>query len=187
MDSYGVKKGCKLPATGYSPERKFVKLMKLVPMIALALLAGCSPGHETLEKEMEGAANTPPSQAVAKLIEGFDSSLEVVTSENGLQYVDIVKGEGGAVETGQTVSVHYTGWLLDGTKFDSSHDRGQPLQFAIGMGRVIPGWDQGVGSMEIGGRRRLAIPPELGYGDRGIGPIPPNATLIFDVELLAAE
>jgi len=164
-----------------------MKRLKLAPLLALAILVACDSGSKTVEKEMEGAADTPPPQAVAKLVEGFDSGLEIVTTATGLQYVDIVKGDGGPVETGRTVSVHYTGWLLDGTKFDSSYDRGQPLKFAIGTGRVIPGWDEGVGGMEIGGRRRLAIPPELGYGERGIGPIPPNSTLIFDVELLGAE
>ncbi|MBC8366531.1 FKBP-type peptidyl-prolyl cis-trans isomerase [bacterium] len=153
----------------------------------MAILVGCGSGDDTLETEMEGAADTPASQAVAKLMEGLDSNLEVVTTASGLQYVDISPGTGGGVSTGQMVSVHYTGWLLDGSKFDSSRDRGAPLEFNIGTGRVIPGWDEGVGSMQVGGHRKMAIPPELGYGERGIGPIPPNSTLIFDVELLAAE
>ncbi len=108
----------------------------------------------------------------------------VITTPSGLQYTDLVEGTGASPTTGQTVTVHYTGTLENGKKFDSSRDRGQPFQFKIGVGQVIKGWDEGVGSMKVGGRRQLTIPPELGYGARGIGPIPPNATLIFDVELL---
>ncbi len=159
----------------------------LILILALLPLVGCGGGDSALETEMEGAADTPASQALAKLMEGVDADLEAVTTASGLQYVDLTPGTGGEVATGQTVRVHYEGWLLDGSKFDSSRDRGETLEFAIGTGRVIPGWDEGVGSMQLGGRRRLAIPPELGYGDRGIGPIPPNSTLIFDVELLGAE
>ncbi|NEO30162.1 MAG: FKBP-type peptidyl-prolyl cis-trans isomerase [Symploca sp. SIO3C6] len=110
---------------------------------------------------------------------------EVVTTESGLKYVDIIKGEGAKPQTGQTVVVHYTGTLTDGSKFDSSRDRNRPFSFKIGVGQVIQGWDEGVGTMQVGGRRKLVIPPDLGYGSRGAGGvIPPNATLIFDVELL---
>nr|WP_202924841.1 FKBP-type peptidyl-prolyl cis-trans isomerase [Myxacorys almedinensis] len=107
-----------------------------------------------------------------------------VTTDSGLQYTDLVEGTGASPTKGQKVTVHYTGTLEDGTKFDSSRDRGQPFDFKIGVGQVIKGWDEGVSSMKVGGRRQLVIPPELGYGSRGIGPIPPNATLLFDVELL---
>lgn len=94
-------------------------------------------------------------------------------------------GDGAEAASGQNVSVHYTGWLTDGTKFDSSVDRGQPFQFPLGAGRVIQGWDQGVVGMKIGEKRKLTIPPEMGYGARGAGSvIPPNATLVFEVELL---
>lgn len=103
---------------------------------------------------------------------------------NGLQTEDIVIGDGQAAKKGDLVSVHYTGWLLDGTKFDSSLDRGQPFQFTIGEGRVIKGWDEGVPGMQIGGIRKLTIPPDLAYGPTGSGAIPPNATLVFEVELL---
>ncbi len=101
---------------------------------------------------------------------------------------DVTIGEGALAEPGQTVSVHYTGWLRDGTKFDSSVDRGQPFQFLLGGGQVIKGWDRGVAGMKVGGKRRLVIPPDLGYGARGAGGvIPPNATLVFDVELLGVR
>jgi peptidylprolyl isomerase len=109
----------------------------------------------------------------------------LTTTDSGLQYRDIVEGTGAMPQPGQRVTVHYTGTLEDGTQFDSSRDRGRPFSFKVGVGQVIKGWDEGVGSMRVGGRRQLVIPPELGYGARGAGGvIPPNATLIFDVELL---
>lgn len=109
----------------------------------------------------------------------------LVTTDSGLQYVDLQKGTGASPQPGQTVTVHYTGTREDGTKFDSSRDRNRPFSFTIGVGQVIKGWDEGVASMQVGGRRKLIIPPDLGYGARGAGGvIPPNATLIFDVELL---
>lgn len=109
----------------------------------------------------------------------------VVTTPSGLKYIDLKEGTGATPKTGQTVVVHYIGTLEDGTKFDSSRDRGQPFSFKLGVGQVIKGWDEGISTMKVGGRRQLIIPPELGYGARGAGGvIPPNATLNFDVELL---
>ena len=108
-----------------------------------------------------------------------------ITTPSGLQYEDSKEGTGAAAQTGQTVSVHYTGWLTDGKKFDSSKDRNQPFEFPLGAGRVIKGWDEGVRGMKVGGVRKLTIPSNLGYGARGAGGVsPPNATLVFEVELL---
>lgn len=113
------------------------------------------------------------------------SSQKTVTKDSGLQYIDIIEGEGASPTQGQTVVVHYTGTLTNGKVFDSSVERNQPFSFKIGVGQVIKGWDEGVMSMKVGGKRQLIIPPDLGYGARGAGGvIPPNATLIFDVELL---
>ena len=107
---------------------------------------------------------------------------------DGLEYWDIKVGTGATAQSGQTVKVHYTGWLTNGKKFDSSVDHGQPFSFRLGAGEVIKGWDEGVAGMKVGGKRQLRIPPELGYGARGAGGvIPPNATLIFDVELLGVQ
>lgn len=114
-----------------------------------------------------------------------DDLAEPITTASGLQYIDLVEGTGAMPQSGQRVTVHYTGTLEDGVKFDSSRDRSRPFSFTIGVGQVIKGWDEGVSTMRVGGRRQLIIPPELGYGERGAGGvIPPNATLIFDVELL---
>lgn len=112
-----------------------------------------------------------------------------MTTNSGLQYVDLVAGSGAQPQFAQTVTVHYTGWLTDGKKFDSSVDRGQPFQFQIGVGMVIKGWDEGVMTMKVGGKRKLIIPPQIGYGARGAGGglIPPNATLVFEVELLGVK
>lgn len=123
--------------------------------------------------------------AVSPLFPAQAGQEKVVTTKSGLQYVDLVKGTGKTAEVGQTAVVHYTGWLKDGTKFDSSVDRGKPFSFPLGAGRVIKGWDEGVVGMHVGSKRKLIIPPHLAYGPRGAGGvIPPNATLTFDVELL---
>lgn len=112
--------------------------------------------------------------------------MTTITTDSGLQYEEITMGSGDTAQAGQTVTVHYTGWLTDGKKFDSSKDRNAPFQFNLGAGEVIRGWDEGVQGMQIGGVRKLTIPANLGYGARGAGGvIPPNATLVFEVELLA--
>ena len=111
-----------------------------------------------------------------------------MTTPSGLQYVDEIVGTGPSPEKGQQVTVHYTGTLEDGKKFDSSRDRNQPLPFTIGIGQVIKGWDEGIMSMKVGGKRKLIIPPDLGYGQRGAPPaIPPGVTLVFEVELLSVK
>lgn len=110
------------------------------------------------------------------------------TTASGLMIEDIIVGEGDEARHGHAVLVHYTGWLMDGRKFDSSKDRREPFEFRLGGREVIAGWDEGVAGMKIGGTRKLTIPPELGYGTRGAGgAIPPNATLLFEVELLALD
>lgn len=140
----------------------------LVMALAMALIAGCAGGTEG-EKEEAPAS-------------------ERVTTASGLQYEDLVVGTGASPKVGERAVVHYTGWLTDGKKFDSSRDRNQPFRFAVGRGAVIKGWDEGVATMKVGGKRKLWIPPELGYGARGAGKlIPPNSELVFEVELLEIE
>ena len=126
------------------------------------------------------------------MTDSSDAQSAPVTTSSGLQVIDSKPGTGAQPRSGQTVTVHYTGWLYEngakGKKFDSSVDRNEPFEFPVGAGRVIKGWDEGVGSMKVGGKRTLIIPPALGYGARGAGgAIPPNATLIFDVELLGVK
>ena len=114
--------------------------------------------------------------------------MSTITTASGLVIDDITIGEGDVAAAGQYVSVHYTGWLTDGSKFDSSKDRNEPFEFGLGQRQVIAGWDEGVQGMKVGGVRKLTIPPNLGYGARGAGGvIPPNATLVFEVELLGIE
>ena len=124
--------------------------------------------------------------------EGKEGESKMQKSPTGLQYEDVKVGTGAQPKTGQTCVMHYTGWLWEngtkGKKFDSSVDRGTPFEFPLGQGRVIKGWDEGVASMKVGGKRNLLIPPSLGYGARGAGAvIPPNATLFFEVELLGIK
>jgi peptidylprolyl isomerase len=114
--------------------------------------------------------------------------MDTITTKSGLKYVDLLVGEGVSPETGNKVTVHYTGWLTNGKKFDSSVDRGKPFTFTIGYGQVIKGWDEGVATMKVGGKRKLIIPSNLGYGSRGAGGIiPPYAELVFEVQLISIE
>jgi FKBP-type peptidyl-prolyl cis-trans isomerase len=129
-----------------------------------------------------------PFISVRAVAAKFAGGKLVISTPSGLQYIDLIEGTGESPKPGARVRVHYTGTLEDGTKFDSSVDSGQPFEFPIGVGRVIKGWDEGVMTMKVGGKRKLVIPAELGYGARGAGGvIPPNATLIFDVELLGVK
>lgn len=124
---------------------------------------------------------------------GFSASLGVDTTTmtkapSGLWYTDVAVGQGDSAVPGRTVTVHYTGWLPNGSKFDSSRDRGEPFAFTLGAGQVISGWDEGVKGMRVGGRRKLVLPPAMAYGEAGAPPaIPPGATLVFDVEVLKVE
>jgi FKBP-type peptidyl-prolyl cis-trans isomerase len=140
-------------------------------MAVLALTLVAAPGCTKKSSDQSNANTAEAKQAPADL-----------------KIEDIKVGDGAEAVAGKRVTVHYTGTLVDGKKFDSSRDRGQPFTFTLGAGQVIKGWDQGVAGMKVGGERKLTIPPQLGYGERGAGNvIPPNATLIFDVELLKVE
>ncbi len=151
-----------------------MKLFGILLICAALALAGCGKS-----KEME---KTPALPGV--VVKG-----EPATTATGLQYYDMKVGTGDSPQQGQICIMHYTGWLMDGKKFDSSLDKGQPFEFTLGAGRVIKGWEEGIASMKIGGQRKLVIKPELGWGERGAGGglIPPNSTTVFDVELLGVK
>jgi len=158
----------------------------ILGLVVLAVVAYAVTACAKKEQETQSAA-----PAVASPVAGTPATpaaSNVVTTSSGLKYEVLRGGNGPVAKAGQTVSVHYTGWLTDGTKFDSSVDRGQPFSFALGAGQVIKGWDEGVAGMKVGEKRKLTIPSDLGYGQRGAGNvIPPNATLVFDVELLGIQ
>ena len=157
-----------------------------LPLCLALLVSGTAP-QAALAKGAPKAGKAKNGKTNAAAPAGKDGG-NVVTTPSGLKYIDEVVGKGAQPAPGKLVSVHYTGTLTDGKKFDSSLDRGQPFEFVIGKGQVIPGWDEGVMSMRVGGKRKLMIPSRLAYGPRGAGGvIPPNADLNFDVELLAVK
>ncbi|MBM3287297.1 MAG: FKBP-type peptidyl-prolyl cis-trans isomerase [Candidatus Eisenbacteria bacterium] len=167
-----------------------------------ALIAGCGNSKTGAGRQAEQGKSAPAASAEAQSSAPSSpapstmdqkeaapvSDEKVVTTASGLKYVDMVAGEGASPARGQRVVVHYTGWLADGKKFDSSLDRGQPFKFMLGQGQVIKGWDEGVATMKVGGKRKLIIPHQLAYGERGYrGAIPPKAELTFEVQLLSIE
>tara|TARA_Y100001935_G_C17293138_1_gene504606 strand:+ start:36 stop:884 length:849 start_codon:yes stop_codon:yes gene_type:complete len=154
-----------------------MKLKNLMLIISFVII-GCNKNEE------DKLSNTDVNQNDENNKKEVAMTNKEITTESGLKYIDIALGDGAMPETGDKVVVHYTGTLEDGTKFDSSRDRNRPFEFPLGMGRVIKGWDEGLASMRIGGKRQLIIPANLGYGDRATGKIPANSTLIFDVELI---
>jgi peptidylprolyl isomerase len=159
--------------------------LALFSVAALALATACGVADDGADppatpQVTPGANGTPPATPPPSPI----TLQNPTVTPSGLRYQDIVVGTGPSPEEGQRVTVHYTGYFIDGRKFDSSVDRGQPFTFVIGVGQVIRGWDEGVATMKVGGKRLLYIPANLAYGSRGLGPIPPDTDLIFEVELL---
>jgi len=172
--------------------RKNLALLILAGALASVAFAACGGDgdDDTADTPTSAASKTTtggsPSPA-ATATEGRTSLQNPTTTPSGLQYEDIVVGTGASPQNAGRVTVHYTGKFLDGKKFDSSVDRGQPFTFVIGVGQVIKGWDEGVATMKVGGKRNLIIPAALAYGARGQGPIPPNTDLYFEVELISVQ
>jgi peptidylprolyl isomerase len=149
--------------------------------LPIATACGGNGGGEQTTTTTSSSTSPPATSSTAEPA----APDKLSSTATGLQYQDLKVGDGPFPAPGQPVTVHYTGWLTNGQKFDSSVDRGEPFTFTLGNGEVIKGWDEGVATMHVGGKRKLVIPPSLGYGDRGAGDtIPPNSTLIFQVELL---
>lgn len=176
--------------------------MKAITAVLILLCVACAqpPAADTTTAATDttattaAASDTTPAEAMVPTepqgatMDTFSMPTNLQTTPSGLQYTIDQPGTGAQPQPGQTVSVHYTGWLTDGTKFDSSRDRGTPIEFPLGQGRVIRGWDEAIAAMKVGEKRTIVIPPDLGYGARGAGGvIPPNATLVFKVELLGAR
>ncbi len=162
--------------------RRLLVSVVLVASLALAVACGSS------EKETTAPSVTPVATAAQTGGGPPSLSAQPTVTDSGLKIIDIKIGSGDEAQQGKTVSVHYTGWLADGTKFDSSLDRAQPLSFVLGAGQMIPGFDEGVAGMKVGGERRLIIPPNLAYGAQGRPPrIPANAELTFDVQLVTVQ
>jgi len=168
-------------------KRMLVSLLAGLALLGLVVVSGCSskpePAPETPAQSEQPAAEQPAAEQPGS--PETPAQTEDVTE---LKIEDLAAGSGAEAKDGDVVSVHYTGWLTDGTKFDSSLDAGQPFEFTLGQGEVIEGWDAGVAGMKVGGKRKLTIPPAMGYGEAGAGGvIPPNATLVFEVELLSVN
>ena len=157
--------------------------LKIILTFLCIFIGACNSNNNEIKNDIDNSAQSNDINNLTTQVD--DKGVKMNTTDSGLQYTDTVIGDGESPKQGDKVVVHYTGKLEDGTKFDSSLDRNRPFEFTIGVGQVIRGWDEGVMSMRIGGKRTLTIPSELAYGDRGAGKvIPPNATLVFDVELL---
>lgn len=167
--------------------RSLIRHRRAATLIVLGCaLTACQATTRPVAPDTTAASAVASAAAAASVAAAPQSSAQSgVTTSTGLQFIEVEAGSGPAPKPGDVVAVHYTGMLTDGTVFDSSRESNQPIQFPLGEGRVIPGWDEGIAMMREGGKARLIIPPDLGYGESGAGGvIPPNATLIFDVELV---